>query len=281
MNNDMIITPLADDEGFADYPMDKFFNPVLPSIKRQKGTLTVILAATNSGKTVLINNLLFKFWRSKLKDKPTFDTIHFYSPTVYNDPSSRYFREYCEVGTRFTDEVLDNLIEEANEYETEDRPRNMLIIDDHLGLIKSRGKSKIASFFSRMRHYNYNCLISLQYYKDLHALLRPQIANMVIMNVNSDKESLKLAEEMGGIYGGAKIFLEMLKYATRDRYCFLYLKMRESPPEAYKNFTEKLDWQSKLQNTKTVFDSDSTFRNDDMSDDDNDDIKDDDKYNKK
>ena len=37
-------------------------------------------------------------------------------------------------------------------------------------------------------------------------------------------------------------FLELYKQATAERYGFLYLKLREIPPAAFKNFTKQLTY---------------------------------------
>tara|TARA_R110002049_G_scaffold227294_1_gene399447 strand:- start:2 stop:934 length:933 start_codon:yes stop_codon:yes gene_type:complete len=250
----LAIEPLQPPDELQDYEMDKFFNPILPSIKRQRGSLICLLASTMGGKTTIINNLIFRFWKSPTS-KPTFAKILFYSPTVYNDDGCRFIREYCECHTLFDEDELEKIVKEQESYSLQERPRVLLIIDDHVGLIKNRGRSKISAFFSRMRHYNMSCIISLQYLKDLAPVVRTQLSCMLILNVNSEKQKDTIAEIYGGMFGSKKIFYDLLNYATRDAYSFLYLKFKERPCEAYKCFTEPIDWVSKVENDTTMFDT--------------------------
>ena len=60
----------------------------------------------------------------------------------------------------------------------------------------------------------------------------------MIFAVPNEKEFEKLDEELGGIYGGQ--FRKLYEEATNEKYHFLYLKLRELPAEAYKNFDRKL-----------------------------------------
>ena len=52
----------------------------------------------------------------------------------------------------------------------------------------------------------------------------------------SSEEKLKMAEEYGDNFGGAKNWLEIYKKATPNAYDFLHMDFQSNPPKAYHNF---------------------------------------------
>ena len=87
----------------------KSYHPNLPSIKRNAGSITLLLGATSAGKTTtLVNMILGKnFWGGK---ESAFEKVYCFSPSLLVDDSCRHLRETCECKTDFKDEYLQEIL---------------------------------------------------------------------------------------------------------------------------------------------------------------------------
>ena len=224
------IKPFFEDE-------EKEYHELLPSIKRNRGSLITILGSTASGKTTLINNLLLNknMWGGD-NCKGAFDEVYIFSPSIHLDDSCRFLREHFITFDMYSDEKLQEILDEQMTYEKKKMPKLMIVIDDSVGMIHSN--STLNHFLSRYRHWNTNVILSSQAFRALAPIARTNTTHSMIFAVPNEKEFEKLDEELGGIYGGQ--FRKLYEEATNEKYHFLYLKLRELPAEAYKNFDRKL-----------------------------------------
>jgi hypothetical protein len=234
--DDLSISLLKDRE---DYEMTLKYEPneILPDIKPH--TIISIIGTTNSGKSVLINNLVYKFYYD------LFDIIVLISPSAQNDRSMASFRLDPKViiFEEYDDRIINELeelqkVEDDTEYKNQNR---MLIIFDDCA--NPRGCSKYDSAISllatRHRHSAITIMFSIQLYKQLSHSIRSNTKAFIIKNTPNKNELNKMAEELGFCCGGKQNFFRLYNKALKDnRYNFLYLDLKKGI--AYKNFEEKL-----------------------------------------
>lgn len=257
MNCDLSILPLKPMDIKDD--SDKKYHPHLPSIARNHGTCMLILGAVASGKTCLLVNLLL----SKHFFRDAFEKVYVFSPTAEIDDSMRHMKEAFEVYSEYKDEILEKIIAQQKKYPKDKMPKIAIVADDSMGLLTK----KFYSFISRYRHINSNVFLSIQNFRALNPIARTNANAICIMNgIYNDNELAKIDEEYGSIYKNTLLYCYR-KYA-KQRYSFLYLKLRKNPPEMYLNFTEKIKWnmlkKKAKQWNKTHLDSDTEDEDDDL-----------------
>lgn len=235
-NNDLSISLLKDRE---DYEMELKYEPneILPDIKPH--TIISIIGSTNCGKSVLLNNLIYKFYYD------LFDIIVLISPSAQNDRSMASFRLDPKViiFEEYDDRIIHELediqkVEDDSEYKSQNR---MAIIFDDCANPKGASKydSAISLLATRHRHYAITLFFSIQLYKQLSHSIRCNTKAFFIKNTPNKNELNKMADELGFCCGGKKNFFNLYNIALKgNRYGFLYLDLKKGI--AYKNFDEKL-----------------------------------------
>jgi len=252
--NELDILPIKP----LDIKEKKQYHPHLPSIDRNRGSLILLVGSQNSGKTTIINNLLLSkhFWGGK---ESAFDGgVFIFSPSLDLDDSCRFLKEQFECYTEYKNEYLEEIMKRQKEYPKDEMPKIMIVIDDSSGLIDRN--SKINHFLTRFRHYNANIILSIQNFKSLSPIARSNASAVLLMNgIINDKEMEKIEDEYDGQFKGT------LKYLydefANNPYSFLYMKVRKNPPEAYRNFTEPIEWKklvkvAKMKKSKKMIDDD-------------------------
>ena len=221
------------------------YNKILPSIARNSGSISLLLGATASGKTTIINNLLLqsKMWgaggKGKKKKDFAFEKVYIFTPSIHMDDSCRFLRENFECYSEFNDDILQEILNKQEQFEKKDRPKIMIVIDDSVGMIHSN--STLTHFLSRYRHWNANVIISVQNFRSISVIGRSNATDVFMMNgIINAKELNKINEEWGGMVKDTLI-PAYKKYASKP-YSFLYIKLRKNPVEMYQNFGKKIDW---------------------------------------
>ena len=224
-------------------PMDikdeKEYHPNLPSIKRNAGSINLLIGSTACGKTTAISNLILSkhFWGGK---EPAFDKIFVFSPSLYVDDSCRFLREFCECYSDFKDSYLKDILDAQEMFEKKDMPKILIVLDDAVGMISRN--NNINAFLSRYRHWNCNVIMSVQHMKSISPIGRNNATNILLFNgIVNHKEWENINEEWGNQYKGS---LERMyhKFANK-KYAFLHLDIRKNPARLFLNFTKELDWE--------------------------------------
>ena len=246
---------------------DDEYHPVLPSIKRNSGSLLLIVGTTNSGKTTLINNLLLNqnMW-GRREGKPTgaFENVMIISPSLYLDDSCRFLVENFDCHTSFNDEIIEQMKTRQLAIEKNKRPKQMIVIDDSVGLIERN--SSINYLGTRYRHFNANMIMSVQSFRGCSPIMRTNANCVILMNgIMNSKELEKINDEYGDVYKQALMYCYK-KFAGK-KYDFLYLKCRENPPEMYKGFTQQIDY-NKYKKIGKNYDIDEDISDDEVSEED-------------
>jgi hypothetical protein len=203
----------------------------------------MLIAPTACGKSSVILNLLMNdnFYRK------TFDKVYYFSPSVMIDKTLKAVAEDEDIVKIHEDEDLEKAddllkiivqgqkdLKEAGE----DMPQILVVYDDMLQYLKS--SSFIGSLFTKSRHYNISCIITSQNYRSVPLKARNNSQMVLVFKLYNDTEIQKLEEEIGCNFID---WLEYYKYATKDRYSFLYCDLRNM--RLFKTFCDLL-WSKAL-----------------------------------
>ena len=217
-------TPCAYGEPFPDLP-----------------TSFVLAAPTASGKTMIILNLLLRYYKDE------FARIWVFSPSIKLDPQYAPLRKYLEKMANpdkeplyFEDlhqEILGKLLDDQRKI-TEDcrkaktKPPQVCVVLDDLAdrgdiLTKRQGGSQgswMVSLATRGRHFNVTWVISSQVMNLVGTIIRKNCRCMCVWRLRNHREVETLCEELSGVYGKDEI-MELYRYATTDPYSFLFVRL--------------------------------------------------------
>ena len=228
----------------ADAPNPKI-KPVHPNMI-QCPSLCLGIGAVRSGKTTLLNNIIFRSKEEGFYDAQTyFDEIAVMSNTINNDPSARFIKKACSVTDHYSDGMIMDLIEKQKSYgERDDAPFTALFLDDILSKNMKRN-SEISFLCTRYRHLNIGLLgIFTQNLKSVDTIIRNNATDVIIFKQTNNKQLIGVMEEWSGVFGGEKNFMKIYNYATRKPFDFLYLKVYEG--KALRSFEEVIADKDKL-----------------------------------
>ena len=216
-----------------DLPKEKPIHPHLP----KPPSLLLMISPVKTGKSTIISNL---YLNENFYGQDYFDEVHIISNTIHNDVTSRYLLKSCECYDHYEDSFIQSIVDKQKKFDKADQPQISIALDDCLGSI--RREAVVNHLASRFRHYNIKLLlVSSQNYRNVSPVIRSNATAMIVGSpFPNSKELGKIAEEIGDQFGGEKKFLQLYKYATPNRYDFLYLDLSENPPHAYHKFSKKI-----------------------------------------
>lgn len=231
---------------------DMDFHPNLPQISRNNGSLIIIVAPTSTGKTTLINNLVYNknMWgRTKERPNGAFDSVMVWSPSIYLDDTSRFMLNDFVCSDTFKDQDLETLKENQLLLPKEERGKLLLIIDDSVGLDVLKMKSSLTYWATRHRHLNASIILSVQNYRACNSIIRNNAKCVIIMyGVYNMKELQKLEDELSDVYKGTLLYCYK-KYCNK-KFQFLTLYPREMPVRMLLNFSQEIDWKKEVKNAR-------------------------------
>ena len=251
---------------------NKNYHANLPSIKRNDGSLILLIGPTASGKSTLIQNLMYNknmFGRNDQNPNGAFDGVFVFSPSIYLDDTSRFMIEDFTCSDVFRNDDLENIKQNQLMLPKEERGKIMIIVDDSVGLDVLKNKSALTYYATRNRHLNANIIVSVQNYRACNSVLRNNAKCLIMMNgIYNSKELEKIQDEVGDCFRGTLLYCYK-KYANK-KFKFLTLYPREVPARMILNFTTEINWKSHVKDSKN-FD----FENYDSENDNDIDLKDD------
>jgi hypothetical protein len=157
-------------------------------------TNTLFIAPTGVGKTNLIINLLDRprFYKDK------FDKVVLFSNTYFTDSIWKSCKTIEEenVYTDYSDECLQEIIDEQEEAIKNEEPINCLIIFDDIIQQINKGKSLINNLVMRNRHYYITIWITTQKYSRVSLSIRNNISYFVLFGIKNKKEKEFIINEL-------------------------------------------------------------------------------------
>jgi ABC-type dipeptide/oligopeptide/nickel transport system ATPase subunit len=236
LQNDLDIKPLSKSnvKQLDDIPYP------LPNFSDRSNFIMSIIAPTGSGKSVLISNIVRKFYYKQ------FDKVYFCSSNV-SDDNKIYDNAYNSIEfdeTRIFQDINDDIvnyikmdIETDDDFDKKDF-RTLLIIDDLITSIANRKNKEVIKFILKSRHIKCSIIMISHKYNMLPTIIRNNLTDIIIFRTKSK-------QEIETIYKGIidleiDKFFDFYKYSTNEPFNFLYVKLNKNPQLYYHNFTEQL-----------------------------------------
>ena len=222
-------------------------------------TSYILAAPTASGKTMIILNLLLRYY------KDMFARIWMFSPSIKLDPQYAVLRKYLEKMSdqekeplMFEDldqQALGRILEDQRAICEECRKRKQpipqvcVILDDLADrgdILQKRqgaasGGSWLVTLATRGRHFGVSWIVSSQVLNLVGTVIRKNCRCMCVWRLRNNKEVQTLCEELSGIYD-QQTLLEMYRVATADPYSFLFIRLDAKTRETmfYLRFEQRL-----------------------------------------
>lgn len=239
------ITPLKTKK--TDLPQSLYMEA---DIINRYPSLTLCIGKSGSGKSNVIANMLTK--KEFMKD--FFDEIYLFSPTAKSDDIVEHLNLKEEHIIDNLDEssiiklnkIVDDNTEKIKKNGIKNTAKNskiLIICDDCISekiFIKSNILSKLAT---AGRHALISTIICSQSYTKVPRVIRLQAQGMIVFPSSNDELDL-LCEDLCPAGMSKKDFLELIKYATEERYSFLFVNHHvKNPKEKFrKNFNEIIEY---------------------------------------
>jgi len=198
----------------------------------------IMVAPSNSGKSVLISNLILNIYRD------CFDQVYIFSPSIMIDDNFIPVRKYLdEKNKKINDKIyfetyqpqeLNNIIEnqekviEFQKKHDHNKLFQILIVLDDVADDRTlcRNSSILNGLAMRGRHRNISLIISVQYYTALNKCIRCQSSSLILFQIKNYKDIETFLEEIGGLFKNKNKLFQIYKLAIEDEpYSFLYVNL--------------------------------------------------------
>lgn len=207
---------------------------------------------SNSGKTILIINLILKFYRN------LFSKVYIFSPSIYTDSSFQsiieYIEKYTDKGinslhdkyeTDILQDIINNQVEEIKHIKNNTKkkilPSILIVIDDCIDnkdLV--RNSSLLKSIFIRHRHSGISIILSSQSYTSISPVIRSNLSSIIVFRIRDkmDLENILLSISALIDY---KTLLKIYHRAVYSKYSFMYINLlaNDINDMFYLNFNSK------------------------------------------
>jgi len=205
-------------------------------------TSFILAAPTASGKTMIILNLLLRYY------KDCFQRIWFFSPSIKLDPQYAPLRKYLErmadqdkeqlMFEDFNHQALGRILDDQRQICEECRKRKMKLpqvcitlddLADRGDILTKRqgaaaGGSHIVTLATRGRHYGVTWIVSSQVLNLVGTVIRKNCRCMCIWRLRNHKEVETLCEELSGVYD-KNTLMDMYQVATEEPYSFMFVRL--------------------------------------------------------
>ena len=211
----------------------------LPNFKTRSNFLMCVLASTGAGKSLLIANLIRKFYFKQ------FDKIYFCSSNV--DNGKVYDHSYDSI--KFDEErVFDDINNEIADWIKNDITsdedfdkkdfRALLILDDVITSVMKQKNKQVQLLWIKSRHLKLSIILVSHKFTYIPRLLRTNSTHFITFRSKSKKEIESVYDDLIDL--DEDTWEDVYSYATNEKFQFLYVVCNENPQKYYKNFTERL-----------------------------------------
>jgi predicted ATPase len=201
----------------------------------------LFIGASGCGKTTTLANLL---------QKPQFlykcfHRIILVSPTARSDDIQKSLDlddediiDDLKGAPMYLQEIMNEQRDDIEEFGADKAPKMCVIFDDAVADKELLNSDVFVKCFIACRHYNFTTFICSQSYKAVPKKCRLQAKNIIYFaGANSENETIM--EDRCPPFMSKKKGLELVEFATRDRFSFLHIVMAEPFQTRYrKNFGE-------------------------------------------
>jgi len=231
----------------SDLPQSPFMEA---EIINKFPSLTLCIGRSGSGKSNVVGNMLTK--KEFMKD--FFDEIYLFSPTAKSDDLVEHLKlkddhiieKLDESAITKLNKIVDDNTEKIKKNGIEATAKNskiLILCDDCISekvFIKSNILARLAT---AGRHALISTIISSQSYTRVPRVIRLQTQGLIVFPSSNDEIEL-LAEDLCPAGMSRKDFLELIKFATSERYSFLFVNnMCKNPKEKFrKKFSEIIEY---------------------------------------
>ena len=205
-------------------------------------TSFILAAPTASGKTMIILNLLLRYYKDQ------FARIWVFSPSIKLDPQYEPLRKYLERMSNqdteplmFEDldqQVLGRILNDQRQIVEECRKRmqqspNVCLVLDDLAdrgdILQKRqgaasGGSWLVTLATRGRHFGVSWIVSSQVLNLVGTVIRKNCRCMCVWRLRNHKEVETLCEELSGVYDKDTL-MQLYRTATADPYSFMFVRL--------------------------------------------------------
>ena len=195
-------------------------------------TNTLFIAPTGVGKTNLIINLLDRprFYKNK------FDRVILFSNTYHNDKIWKACKTIDEenVHIDYSDEKLQEIVDEQRQAIEDDEPINTLIIFDDIIQQINKHSALINKLVMRNRHYYLTIWITTQKYSLVSPTIRNNISYYILFGIKNRKEKEFIINELSDNIT-EEDFVKMWDYALDDKnYNFMVISAKDKQEKMYR-----------------------------------------------
>lgn len=195
-------------------------------------TNTLFIAPTGVGKTNLIINLLDRprFYKNK------FDRVILFSNTYHNDKIWKACKCIDEenVHVDYTDEKLEEIVDEQRQAIEDEEPINTLIIFDDIIQQINKHSALINKLVMRNRHYYITIWLTSQKYSLVSPTIRNNISYYILFGIKNRKEKEFIINELSDNITEDD-FVKMWDYALDDKnYNFMVISAKDKAEKMYR-----------------------------------------------
>ena len=199
---------------------------------------SILLGSSNSGKCILLQNLILDIYRD------CFERVYVFSPSIFVDHTNKAITDYLDSKIQLSEdepplyydhydpESLENIINTQKKIITHQKSKNVkklfsiaIVVDDFADDVSfSRSSKLLHSLFTRGRHSQISTFVATQKFNALATILRVNADTLYVFRLRNYSDLNTFLDEVSAIVD-RKTLLQMYKKATDQDFGFLTVKL--------------------------------------------------------